>query len=65
MDGVCSMYGKNDKCIQSFSQHGGKRLLVRPRHRTEDNIKMHLKEISVRVWTGFIWLRIGSCDWLL
>jgi hypothetical protein len=32
----------------------------RPRCRWEDNIKMDLKEVGWRVWTGFIWLRIGT-----
>jgi hypothetical protein len=26
----------------------------------EDNIKMNLREIGWGIWTGFIWLRIGS-----
>jgi hypothetical protein len=26
----------------------------------EDNIKTNLKETYMRVWTGFIWLRIAS-----
>jgi hypothetical protein len=32
----------------------------RPRHRWEDNIKMDLREMGERVWSGFIWLRIGT-----
>jgi hypothetical protein len=36
----------------------GKRLLQRPRHRWENNIKMDMGEIEW-VWTGFMWLRIG------
>jgi hypothetical protein len=38
----------------------GKRPLGRPRHRWEDNIKMDLSETGGVVWTGLIWLRIGS-----
>jgi len=38
----------------------------RPRHRWEDNIKQILKKWSVKMWTGFIWLRIrisgGLCE---
>jgi hypothetical protein len=34
----------------------GKRPLGRPRRRWEDNIRMDLRE----VWTGLIWLRIGT-----
>jgi hypothetical protein len=39
-----------------------RRPLGRPRHRCEDNIKMDLKKI---VWTGCIWLRIGTGGGLL
>ena len=38
----------------------GKRLLGRPRHRWEDNIKMDLQEVGCWVWTGSSWLRIGT-----
>jgi hypothetical protein len=48
-----------------FGKFEGKRPLGRPRHRYEDNIKMSLKKWYVMVWTGFIWLRIGSCGGLL
>jgi hypothetical protein len=43
----------------------GKRLLGRPRSRWEDNIKMNRKEIEMKVWTGFIWLRIGTGEGLM
>jgi len=43
----------------------GKRLLGRPRHKWEDNIRrMDLREIGW-VWTGFIWLRVGTSNWPL
>jgi hypothetical protein len=38
---------------------GRKRPLGRPRRRLEDNIKMDLRWDEV-VWTGFIWLRLGT-----
>jgi len=39
----------------------GKRPLERPRRRWEDNIKMDLQEVgSGGLWTGSIWLRIGT-----
>jgi hypothetical protein len=39
--------------------------LGRLRHRREDTIKMYLK-FSVRMYTGFIWLKIGfSCGLFL
>jgi hypothetical protein len=43
----------------------GKRLLRRPRHRWEDNIRMDLREIRSKVWAGCIWLRVGSSGRLL
>jgi len=36
----------------------GKRLFGRPRGRWKDNIKMDLQDVGV--WTGLIWLRIGT-----
>jgi len=38
----------------------GKRPLVRPRRRWEDNIKIDLLEVGCGVWTGSSWLRTGS-----
>ena len=38
----------------------GKRPLVRPRRRWEDNIKMDLQEVGGVVGTGWSWLRIGT-----
>ena len=38
----------------------GKRPLGRPRRRWEVNIKMDLQEFVCGVWTGSIWLRIGT-----
>jgi hypothetical protein len=38
----------------------GNRAVGRNSHRWKDDIKMDLTEISVRMWPGFILLRIGS-----
>jgi len=38
----------------------GKRPLIRPRRRWEDNIKMDLQEVVFGLWTGSIWPRIGT-----
>jgi hypothetical protein len=38
---------------------GGKRPLVRPRRRWEDNNKVDLQEVGCGAWTGLIWPRIG------
>jgi hypothetical protein len=45
----------------------GRRPLRRPRRRWVDNIKMDLREIGWGgvVWTGSIWLRIGTSGGLL
>jgi hypothetical protein len=43
----------------------GKRPLGRIRRRLEDNIKMDLGEINGELWTGFIWVRIGTSGGLL
>jgi hypothetical protein len=42
----------------------GKITLRRPKSRWDD-IKMDLKEIVLRVWTGFTCIRIGSREGLL
>jgi hypothetical protein len=34
--------------------------LGRPRRVWEDNIKMDLREVGWGVWTGSIWLRLGT-----
>ena len=45
--GHVDMYGKIQKCLQSFSgKPEGKRPLGRPRCRWEDNIKMDLRKLG-------------------
>jgi hypothetical protein len=43
----------------------GKRPLGRPRRRWVDNIRMDLGEVGWVMWTGLIWLRIGTGGELL
>jgi hypothetical protein len=43
----------------------GRRPLERPGRRWENNIKMDLREMGCRAWTGSIWLRIGTRGALL
>jgi hypothetical protein len=43
-------------------KHERKRPHGRARHRWEVNISMDLREMGCKMWTGFIWLRIGSND---
>ena len=40
----------------------GKRMLARPRHRWQDDIRVDLQEIGGGAWIGLIWLRIGTND---
>jgi hypothetical protein len=42
-----------------------KRPLERPRRRSENGVKMDLREIGWGVWSGFTWLRIGIIGELL
>jgi hypothetical protein len=43
----------------------GKKPLGRPRRRWEDGIRMDLREIGWRMWSGFDCLRIGTGGELL
>jgi hypothetical protein len=42
-----------------------RRLLERPWHTWEDNIKIGLREVGWRAWTGSIWPRIETGGELL
>jgi hypothetical protein len=43
----------------------GKTPLERPKRRWEDGIKMDLREIRWRGWSGFTWLRLGIAGGML
>jgi hypothetical protein len=43
----------------------GKRSLGRPRCRWVDNIRIDLIEVGWLMWTGLVWLRIGTDGELL
>jgi hypothetical protein len=43
----------------------GKRPLGRPRHRWADNIRWILERWNGVMWTGLVWLRIGTGGELL
>jgi hypothetical protein len=43
----------------------GKRLLVRPRRRWDDGLKIDLRETGWGMWIGFDWLSIGTGGGLL
>ena len=46
--GACGTYVGRERCAQGFGEETGgrERLLGRPRHRWEDNIKMNLQEVG-------------------
>ena len=47
MGGPFSIYGEEKRYIQGFVGNlEGKRILLRPRHRWENNIKMDLQELE-------------------
>ena len=47
MDGACSMYGGEERCIWVMvGKPEGKRPLGRHRHRWDSNIKMDLQEVG-------------------
>jgi hypothetical protein len=51
------MSDKRGVCSALVGRPEGKRLLGRPRHRWEGNIKMGLRTWNGDVWTEFLWLR--------
>jgi len=52
-----------ENCIQVLVwQSEGKRLLGKPRHRSES---MNLEEIEFVAWSGLVWLRIRTSGGLL
>ena len=57
---VTHMWERRAICRVLVGKPECKRPLGRPRHRWEDNIKMDLQEVGLGVWTGLIWLRIGT-----
>jgi hypothetical protein len=59
------MEEKRNACRILVGKPEGKRPLGRPRRRWVDNIKMDLRVIGLGVWTGLIWLGIGTSGGLL
>jgi hypothetical protein len=65
MGRACSKNGEKRNAYRILvGKPEGKRPLGRPRRRWVDNIKMGLREDGM-VWTGSIWLRIGTSGGLL
>ena len=52
-------------CVCICMKRVGKETLGRLRHRWEDNIKIYVRKVGWRAWTGLIWLRIGTGGGLL
>jgi hypothetical protein len=64
--GHVARMGEKRKAYRSLvGKPQGKRPLGRPRHRWVDNIKMNLGEVDGVMWTGLVWLRIGTGGELL
>ena len=60
MSGACSMYGEMYAYRVLVGKHEGRRLLLRARLNSEDNIKMDLRDLECGALTVLIWLRIGT-----
>jgi hypothetical protein len=66
MGKVCSTNGGEENAYRLLvEQPEGKRPLGRPRCRRVDNIRMDLERWDVVMWTGLVWLRIGTGGELL
>jgi hypothetical protein len=65
--GACRTHRRDEKCIKKtvVGKPEGKRPLERPRHRVGNNTGMNLREITWKLYTGFIWLWTGTNIWLL
>jgi hypothetical protein len=58
MGGACSPFGGEESVYRVLVEKpGGKRPLVRPRPRWEDNIKMDLQEVG---WGGMDWIYLAQ-----
>ena len=65
MGRACSTNGGEERSIQVLVwKPEGRRLLGRPRHIWEYNIKMNLPEMESGKWTGSIWLSITNGGFL-
>ena len=61
MGGTCSTYvGEGGAYVILVGKLEAKRPLGRPRRRCVDNIKVDIQEVGCVVWTGSIWLRVGT-----
>jgi hypothetical protein len=66
MGGTCSKNGeKRNGCRLLAGKPEGRRPLGRPRRRWVDNIRMIFERKDGVLWTGLVWLRIGTSGELL
>jgi hypothetical protein len=58
MGKACSTHEGEEECIKSFvGKLEEKRPLGRPKRRSEDNIKMHVREMG---WGGMDWIHLAQ-----
>ena len=57
---VARMGGRRGACSVLVGKQEGKRPLGRPRRSWEGNIKMDLQKVGLGIWTGLIWVSVGT-----
>jgi len=66
MGGTCSTNGEIRNPYKILvGKPDGNRSLGKHRHRYEGNVKMDVRKYIGKLWSGFIWLRIGTSSCLL
>jgi hypothetical protein len=55
---ACSTYGVGEKRVNILLRRLRQESMWRIK--VEDNIKIKLNEVGLRLWVGFIWLRVGA-----
>jgi hypothetical protein len=59
--GACIAHERDDNCVQNLvGKPEGKRTLGRPKHRSEDTIKVDLKVIG---WEGVDWTKLSPDEY--
>ena len=53
------MYRRQEGCTGFWWENLKERSLIRPGHRSENNINMDLQEVGWGEWTELMWQRIG------
>jgi hypothetical protein len=63
--GHVARMGEKRNAYKLLGKPEGRRSLGRPRRRWVDNIRIDLVEVGWVMWTGLVWLRIGTSGELL